>query len=132
MKPINHLLERQFRRNNVDLETLPEELKSLIYSISDSYEHYESSHKLINRAMEISNLELEEANIKLVAESRTQKLLIENLKESVRDISLDGKEIDDDDLIQISKILKTEIKKRKTLEKELLQAQKSSGRIIEV
>jgi signal transduction histidine kinase/CheY-like chemotaxis protein len=124
MKPINHLLERQFRRNNVDLETLPEELKSLIYSISDSYEHYESSHKLINRAMEISNLELEEANIKLVAESRTQKLLIENLKESVRDISLDGKEIDDDDLIQISKILKTEIKKRKTLEKELLQAQK--------
>ena len=124
MKNLHRLLIRQLKRNQIDINNSTAEFISFIESVSNSYEHFESSKNLIDRAMEISNLELAEANIKLIEESRTQKLLIERLKESVKDISIEGKEIENNDLLQISEILKLEINKRKVLEKDLISAQK--------
>jgi len=124
MKTLHRLLVRQLKKNQVNIENPSEELISLAESISSSYEHYESSKNLIERAMEISNLELEQVNIKLIEESKTQKLLIESLKESIKDISIDGNEIENDDILQISQILKLEIQKRKAVEENLKEAQK--------
>ena len=124
-KPLHRLLIRQLKRQNFKIEdnSTPTEINSLAESISNTYSHYESSMKLIERAMEISNLELAEANIKLIEESKNQKLLIKSLKESIKDISVSEKEIDEDNLINISKILKSEIKGRKKVEKDLKKAQ---------
>jgi signal transduction histidine kinase len=124
MKPLHRLLIRQLKRNQVSIENTSDELISLAESISSSYEHYESSKKLIERAMEISDLELAQANIKLIEESNTQNLLIESLKESIKDISIDGNEIENNDLLQISQILKLEIQKRKAVEENLKKTQK--------
>ncbi len=124
MKNLHSLFVRQLKRNKVNFENATEEFISLAESISESYEHYESSRILIERSMEISNLELAEANIKLVEESKTQKLIIKSLKGSIKDISLDGNEIENDDILQISQILKSEIKKRKIVEDNLKEAQK--------
>ncbi len=101
MKTLHRLLLRQLKRNNININYSSEEFNSLAESVSSSYEHYESSEKFKARAMEISNLELAQANAKLIEESKTQKILIENLKESIKDISSDDNEIENDDVLQI-------------------------------
>lgn len=124
MFTFHRLLERQLKRHKVKIESSTSNLFFLIESISKSYEHYEDSRVLVERAMEISNEELSEANTKLLQESNRQKLLIKKLKESIKDISVDKKEVDNNDILQIMQVLESEIRKRKILEKNLKKAKK--------
>ena len=116
----NHrLLERQLNKHLVDFDLKNEKLLAFLKAINNSYKHYESSRVLIERAMEISNLELEQANKKLLKESEIQNQLIERLKKSINAVSIDGKQVENNDLFQITEILNSEIVGRKRLESKL-------------
>lgn len=68
LEHINKLLLRQIRKKYSG--EMPPELIELFTSISQSYQHYENDRILLDRAMEISNVELEEANEKLRIQSQ--------------------------------------------------------------
>lgn len=124
MEVLHRLLERQLKRFKVDIVSNSSDLYLFAKSISKSYAHYEDSRLLVERAMEISNLELEEANNKLIKDSSNQKLLIERLKETIKDVSVDGKEVNNNDILQVLRVLESEIKNRKKLEEDLEKARK--------
>lgn len=67
----NKLLERQIKRNLKGMAEIPAEFKPLLEAVSQSYDHYESGRLLIERSLEISSQELNEAYEKL-SESNLQ------------------------------------------------------------
>lgn len=68
---MNKLLLRQIRKSYSG--EIPPELTNLLESISQSYQHYENDRILLDHAMEISNVELQEANEKLRIQSQILK-----------------------------------------------------------
>lgn len=131
MDEIHRLLKRQIKKTYGSLENVPTEMMSLIESVSNSYKHYESESALVSRIMALSNEELTESNNKLYEESQRHNILFESLKESVKDVSIDGKEIEENDLLSVADILKTEIAKRKNAEQEVYLREEKYRNIIE-
>ncbi|MEM6726708.1 MAG: histidine kinase dimerization/phospho-acceptor domain-containing protein, partial [Bacteroidota bacterium] len=62
---MNRLLKRQLKRSQVNFESLSPEVKRLLLSVSDSYDHHHKNLQLIERTMDISSLELNQANKEL-------------------------------------------------------------------
>lgn len=62
MKPENRLLQRQLKRNNIDYDNLPDNVKNLLCSVEESYVHFEQDRQLIERTMDISSQELTDTN----------------------------------------------------------------------
>lgn len=89
LKHINKLLLRQIRKNYSG-EITPELIK-LFTSINQSYQHYENDRILLDRAMEISNIELEEANEKLKIQSRALEDKNKTLEEFIYALAHDLK-----------------------------------------
>ena len=57
----NKLLERQIKRNLKGITEIPEQFKAFMDTISQSYDHYEADRKMIDRSLELSSQELNEA-----------------------------------------------------------------------
>lgn len=131
MSDIHRLVKRQFKKCFGDMENVSKQLSSFMEAISSSYKHYESDRILIERTMEMSSAELTESNKKLVEESKKHQLLFKSLKESIKDISVDDTEVDNDDLLRIADTLKTEISKRKNAEQEIALREEKYRNIIE-
>ena len=60
----NKLLARQIKRFLKNIE-MPAEYAPLLQAISDSYDHYEADRSLLERSLEVSSQELNEANGKI-------------------------------------------------------------------
>lgn len=129
MKDYHRLLKRQAKKYFG--ENIPEGLDSFLEAVSQSYEHYESDRILIERAMEISSKELTASNRKLLDESKRHKILIESLKDSIKSISPDSRNIEDDDLLRMADVLQEEIEKRKTAEQQIAISEEKYRNIIE-
>ena len=111
MGEYHRLLKRQIKKYFGD--DIPADLTPFLEAVSQSYEHYESDRILVERAMEISSKELTQSNRKLLDESKRHKILIESLKDSIKSISPNSRNIEDDDLLRMADVLQEEIIKRK-------------------
>lgn len=115
------LLKRQIKKSFGADFLIDERMKKFLDSVNQSYTHFDDSQELLQRTMEISNEELFESNKRLVEESVRHSLLVNSLKESIREIS-PGQKVIADDLLKIADELKSEIVKRKQVENELEKA----------
>lgn len=86
---MNKLLLRQLQKYHGGLENIPTEYHKFLYAISESYDHYEKDHKLLERAIDLSsnemmglNEELLEEGRKLEAADKELRLLFENINET--------------------------------------------------
>ena len=61
----NKLLERQIRRNLREDPEIPEKFQKIFQAISDSYDHNNSDRDLLERSLEVSSEELNQANVKV-------------------------------------------------------------------
>ena len=113
------------------MEDVPDEIWQFVQAVNQSYEHYESDRQLLERTMEISSKELTESNKKLVEDAKRHRLLIDTLKETVISVSPDVEMEDDDDLLVIVDILKSEILKRQVAEKAITESEELYRGIIE-
>jgi PAS domain S-box-containing protein len=129
MSEYHRLLNRQIKKHFGD--DPPAGLTPFLEAVSQSYEHYQSDRNLIERAMNISSAELTQSNRKLLDESKRHKLLIESLKDSIKSISPDARNIEDDDLLQMADVLQEEIITRKTTEKLIAISEEKYRNIIE-
>ena len=56
---LHKTLERQLQKSGLDYNTLPENIKGLVLSVSDAYTHSDESYSLLERSLELSSKELE-------------------------------------------------------------------------
>jgi signal transduction histidine kinase len=120
---VNKLLERQIKKHlgNIDPD---EKWAALLQAVSDSYDHYERDRALIERSNEISSIELQEANQKLLNEKREITSAINSLIESIRILKNNQHKGENEiepqiDLLRIADIVKAESQSRKKAEEEL-------------
>ncbi len=64
---LHPLLIRQLRKNFGDLRFIPEDIKPLLRTVSESYEHYDEDRKLLERSLDLSSDELFQANSEMRA-----------------------------------------------------------------
>lgn len=124
----NSLLQRQIRKYIGNAATIPDEYASLFAAISQSYNHYETDRKLIERSMDLSSQELLEVNVRLRTEAERQKIVLGKLKESLGALQLDAEdgEIDagyEDELIFVAELLRRQIEKRREVEAQLQESE---------
>lgn len=101
---LNKLLSRQITKYLGGVENIPPGFSDFLSAISESYDHYERDHKLLERTIDLNSSEMIALNEELRAETRKLtsanfelKTLFENIEEVV--FSVDMKEYK---LIQIS------------------------------
>lgn len=98
----NKLLLRQIKKHG-DEGAITEAWLPLLKAINESYNFYEDDRKLIERSMEISSRELNEANEKLQEENRSNKATLDKLQLALKDStaakSLDFESLEIDELI---------------------------------
>jgi len=97
----NKLLERQIRRFLKNTPEIPEEFQSIFKAISDSYDHYESQSSLLERSIDISSKELNDANDSL----KDANLVIEEKNKDIMDSIKYAKRIQDA-ILPTEKLLK--------------------------
>lgn len=120
---MNKLLQRQINKYLGNLST-DEQWSALLQAISDSYDHYERDRVLIERSNQISAIELQEANQKLLDEKKEITHAISSLIESVK-ILQDKHEINEQEyeakinLVTIADLIKSESQSRKKAEEDL-------------
>ena len=131
MEGLSRLLKRQLKKSFGSMEEVPDGIWQFVQAVNQSYEHYESDRQLLERTMEISSKELTESNKKLVEDAKKHRLLIDTLKETVISVSPDVEMEDDDDLLVIVDILKSEISKRQVAEKAITESEELYRGIIE-
>lgn len=118
----HRLFTRQLNKYEIDIDTLPDNLKHLLISMNDSFIHLEENRMLIERAMRISSEELQEKNEQLRKDSQKQQVLIDSFKKIFKNLSPTGEEIQDNDLMAIAAQITAAIEERKALEHELIRA----------
>ena len=126
------LLHKQIKKYLGGLDNVSEDLHPLLNAISESYTHSDNDRILIERSMELSSKELSELNSKLRDEIVQHELIFDKLRESIKELKGDSKEItSDNDLVQIAELLNDEIKKRVQTESELEESQANVFALIE-
>lgn len=123
---MNKLLDRQIRKY---LGKVPQEeaFLKLLQAISDSYDHYDREHEIAARANEISSLELQKANERLIKDKNETAQAIAKLIESVQILQNNEQPFAAEtqvniNLLSISEMIKTESQRRQWAEE---QAQKN-------
>lgn len=98
----NKLLLRQLKKHAGN-QVPDKSLIPLLKAINESYNFYDDDRKLIERAMEISSRELNEANERLQTENRANKALLDKLQAALKDSkvakAMDFESLDITDLI---------------------------------
>ncbi len=120
------LLRRQLRRTFKDKE-IPSELEPFLAAVNDSYLHYETDRRRLERIMELSSIELNEANARIREEAEQQKIVLSQLKHSIFSLQEDDaaskkSPSQRDDLIALLGILQDQIDLQKKSKEKLKQA----------
>lgn len=125
----NPLLQRQLKKYLGSAGVIPDGMQQLFEAINQSYNHYQTDRALIERSMDLSSQELLEANIKLSHDAERQHLLLRSLNESLRElrpaIEHRGNTNQEEDLLSVADVLRSEIMRRREAEEKL---QESEGR----
>jgi light-regulated signal transduction histidine kinase (bacteriophytochrome) len=77
---LNKLLLKQISKKYGDINTMPKEMRDLLGTISQTYDHYEREMQLIERSMDLSSEEMKEIYNKL----ELQKSQLENSNDALR------------------------------------------------
>lgn|GEM_PF-3536222 len=134
---MNKLLQRQIRTILGQDFAPDEKMRQFLNSIDETYEFYEDDRKLLERAMEISSMELTEANETLRAQSRHQQQILDRIKNTINSIrgeQLHQKDLEDygsDDIADLADFLHSlvsELKRNEALlrtkEQQMNEAQR--------
>lgn len=134
----NPLLERQLKKHIGPQwkSLLPEGMEALLQAVSATYDHHTADRDLLERAMEISSLELTEVNNKLREETARQRTLIDKMREFMLQLQVlsgasDVLQAESDDVIVIAEYLAEQIDRCRAAEEELLQSQARLFALIE-
>lgn len=128
---LHPLLKRQIKKHLKLEDDIPEELINFLKAVSSSYSHYESERDFMQHAMETNSAELTFTNRKLLDQAEKQGKIIQSLKESIREISVDELNIGDVNLSNIAKILSAEVSKRQEAEIQFIRSQEKYRAIIQ-
>lgn len=86
---LNRLLLRQIQKYHGGLSNIPAEYHKFLEAVSESYDHYEKDHTLLERTIDLSsnemmqlNDELREETKKLAAADQELRMLFENIDET--------------------------------------------------
>lgn len=113
-KKFHRLVKRQYKKAFDGAEITPE-MDKFLTLVSESYTHYESAQELLHRSTEISSQELFETNTILSDENKKRKLTIGSLKSALSELNqLEYQE--EDDILKVVDILKSEIELRRKAE----------------
>jgi len=125
MSAITHrLLKRQIRKHLGDGFEPPEDYASFLEAVNDAYEREEANMRLLQRSSELSSEELFEANRRLRQQAETQAVVLDKLREAIRelrDTAGDGTPPDDDVVSLVDKV-RTLIAERREVEETLRTA----------
>jgi signal transduction histidine kinase len=80
MQELNKLLLRQAQKYMGGSDKIPENLNAFIEAISESYNHYEKDHHLLERSIELSSTEMIELNEQLRKETEELKKAHDELR----------------------------------------------------
>ena len=115
------LLNRQIKKYLSPEQLNDPKIQGFINAIKASYLSFERDRELMNHAFLISEEEFKGVNRNLQYEYELKKLSIQKLKQTLRDLDpeLNVNSRVDDELVEISNYLNTQIKKRIDLETNL-------------
>lgn len=115
------LLNRQIKKYLSPEQLNDPKIQGFISAIKASYLSFERDRELMNHAFLLSEEEFKEVNRNLQNEYELKKLSIQKLKQTLRDLDpeLNVNSSVDDELVEISNYLNTQIKKRIDLETNL-------------
>ncbi|HQF28968.1 MAG TPA: ATP-binding protein [Bacteroidia bacterium] len=117
------LLSNQIRKYLGQEELNNPKVLALIDAVNNSYGHYEKDRELLEKAMDLSSNELNEANTKLRLESEDNKIAIERLKESLKILQDDEPEnlrlnVESLSINDLAEIIQAETARRKLAEQK--------------
>jgi light-regulated signal transduction histidine kinase (bacteriophytochrome) len=117
------LLSNQIKKYLGHEELKDPKMLAFIDAVSHSYGHYEKDRELLEKAMELSSNELNEANAKLRLESEDNKIAIERLKETLRILQEDEPEnqrlkVENLSINDLAEIIQEETARRKVAEQK--------------
>jgi signal transduction histidine kinase len=102
MQDINKLLMRQAQKYLGGLDNVPENYHAFIQAVSESYNHYEKDHRLLERSIELSSTEMIELNEQLKIETEELKKAHEELS-ATENIRLE-KRLDEEKIKKLQEI----------------------------
>lgn len=122
MSEWNKILQRHIRKHFKSLENVPEDLVPFIDKIDDILKHMEDDRNMMERAMDISQEELNSTNVKLRKESERQQMVIDSLKGSLAELSSYEGDGNESDIMEMAQMLREAINKEKEAEKAIIKA----------
>lgn len=126
---MNPLIKRQLRKYlNPSLQE-NEEVKSLVEAVSKSYNTSEEQFSMLQRATAISSEELYQANERLRKESKSQKEVIEKLKNVISTLNSYDLTEENDEISELDSSKLVDVIDNQT--KEILQINKQRDRLLE-
>jgi signal transduction histidine kinase len=120
----NTILLRQLKKHLGDKYRQDEKFNALMKIVSDTYDHYEKDRKLIEHTMELNSEELFEANNKLRIEAQEYRIALQTLQDSLvslqeNDDNLIKQSYKSENILDVTKLIQQETKKRKQAERDL-------------
>jgi len=108
-----------------------EELRPFLDAVNESYLLFESNRELVERVMRLSSDELADKNAKLEEESERQKLLIDGLRDAIKELNPQAMAQEEVDQQRLVEILREAVEHRKKLEVELIHAREDAESALE-
>lgn len=127
MSEFHRLLQRQLKRHMpAGAAPTPEQLEAFIQEVNESYRLYESNRELIEHAMRLGNVELQEKNEQLIADKEKQDKVIARLREAVSKASPELANAQEDDLMRVAEVLVQAVEQQKLVEENLNKARQAA------
>ncbi|MCF2875164.1 MULTISPECIES: sensor histidine kinase [unclassified Tenacibaculum] len=126
---MNPLIKRQLRKYLSPSLQENEEVKSLVEAVSKSYNTSEEQFSMLQRATAISSEELYQANERLRKESKSQKEVIEKLKNVISTLNSYDLTEENDEISELDSSKLVDVIDNQT--KEILQINKQRDRLLE-
>ncbi len=115
------LLARQLRRAFGSTEAAPPELAPLFSQIDAAYVQFDQDRRLTDRAMELSSVELTEANARLLDQNRRNEQLLDRLRKTVSLLGTTAR-TGNEDALHLAEEIEDLVARRQATEEALRQA----------
>ena len=116
------LLARQVRRAFGSPEAAPVGLGSFLEQIDAAYRQFDQDRRITDRAMDLSSVELTEANARLLAQNQRNEKILDRLRKTVSLLGTEFPGNSDEDLFRIADEIERLVAERQATELALRQA----------